>query len=162
MTERRPEVIIYTDGACEGNPGPGGWAALLISGRHRKELAGGSSHTTNNRMELRAAIAALKALKRPCKVTLYTDSEYLQRGITEWLPKWRRNGWRTAQKSPVRNQDLWQELAALLDTHEIEWRWVQGHAGDPYNERVDQLAREAVRTFGRQAPPDMDPQNHAR
>lgn len=162
MANQRPEVIIYTDGACEGNPGPGGWAALLIAGRHMKELAGGSSYTTNNRMELRAAIAALKALKRPCKVTLYTDSQYLQRGITEWLPKWRRNGWRTVQKGHVRNQDLWQELAALLDTHEIEWCWTRGHAGDPYNEYVDRLAREAVRTYGRQAPPDMDSQNHAR
>lgn len=159
-TPQRPHVIIYTDGACAGNPGPGGWAALLISGKHEKVLTGGASHTTNNRMELRAAIAALQALKRPCTVELHTDSEYLRNGITGWLPIWMRKGWRTADKRPVKNQDLWKKLLPLIEKHEVRWEWIQGHAGDPLNERVDRLAREAIEKIGRNAPPDMEPPAH--
>jgi ribonuclease HI len=139
-----PQVTIYTDGACDPNPGPGGWAALLRSGAHEKELTGGEAHTTNNRMELTAAIQAFKALKEPCQVDLYTDSEYLKRGINEWLPGWRRRGWRR-KGGALANVDLWQELDRLLGVHQVEWHWVRGHAGHPLNERVDKLARQASR-----------------
>ena len=140
----RPNVTIYTDGACSGNPGPGGWGAILISGEHRKEMCGGEDETTNNRMELTAAIEALDALKRPSRVTLYTDSTYVRDGITNWINGWRRNGWRTAAKKPVKNAELWQRLDAAVQRHEIDWRWVKGHAGDPENERADELARSGV------------------
>jgi len=139
-----PQVIVYTDGACAGNPGPGGWGALLKFGRHKKELSGGETETTNNRMELKAAAEALKSLKRPCKVDFYTDSEYVRRGITEWIRNWKRRGWKTAGKKPVKNQDLWKALDDAAQVHEIDWHWVRGHAGHPDNERVDQLAREAI------------------
>ena len=139
-----PEVDIFTDGACSGNPGPGGWGALLRYGTVEKELSGGEAPTTNNRMELMAAIAALEALKRPCRVRLYTDSIYLRDGITRWLPAWQARGWRTADKKPVKNVDLWQRLAAAAAPHEIEWLWVRGHAGHPENERADALARAAI------------------
>lgn len=140
----KPQVIIYTDGGAKPNPnGPGGWAALLISGDHQKELSGGERSTTNNRMELTAAIMALEALKEPCRVTMYTDSQYVRNGITDWLPKWVRNDWRTADKKPVKNQELWERLYAATKRHEIDWKWVRGHAGHEYNERVDQLATAA-------------------
>jgi ribonuclease HI len=137
-------VIIYTDGACDPNPGPGGWAAILRYGQHEKVLSGGKPQTTNNRMELRAALSALQALKRGCHITLYTDSEYVRQGITNWLPSWQENGWRTRQRSPVQNQDLWEALANEIRRHKVEWRWVRGHAGNPLNERVDGLARAAI------------------
>ncbi len=137
-------VEAHTDGACLGNPGPGGWAALLRMGAHERELVGGEPATTNNRMELMAAIAALEALTRTCDVVLFTDSQYVQKGISEWLPGWVRRGWRTAAGAPVKNQDLWQRLHAAQATHRVEWRWVRGHAGDPDNERVDALARAAA------------------
>lgn len=144
-------VIIYTDGACKGNPGPGGWGALLRSGTAEKELFGGEAETTNNRMELTAVIEALAALKRPCRVTLFLDSEYVRKGITEWLPGWKAKGWRTAARQPVKNADLWQRLDALVQGsgHQIEWRWVKGHAGDPGNERADALANRGVPQSGR-------------
>lgn len=148
--------MVFTDGACAGNPGPGGWAALMRYGEHEKVLQGGASLTTNNRMELRAAIAALTALTRPCLVEVHTDSEYLRRGITEWLPRWQRNGWRTATKEPVKNQDLWRALAAALHPHQVTWHWVKGHAGDPLNERVDRLAVAALNTQGVRGQPDLD------
>jgi ribonuclease HI len=134
------EVIIYTDGACDPNPGPGGWAAILIYGEHQKELKGRDPNTTNNRMELQAVIAALSALKQPCRVQLHTDSEYVQRGVTEYLEKWKAKGWVTADKKSVANRDLWEALEGARQRHQIEWQWVKGHAGDPLNERVDQLA----------------------
>ena len=137
-------VTIYTDGACEPNPGPGGWAALLIFGRHEKELSGVESRTTNNRMELTAAAQALGALSQPCKVEFYTDSEYLRRGITEWLPDWRRRGWKR-RTGKLANIDLWQALEVSIEQHEIRWHWVRGHAGDRFNQRVDSLARKAMR-----------------
>ncbi len=137
-------VEIWTDGACRGNPGPGGWAALLIAGEREKILKGAAEHTTNNRMELTAAIRGLEALRRRCHVRLHTDSEYVKRGLTEWLPDWKRRGWKTAARKPVKNADLWQELDALAQRHEIEWRWVRGHAGIAGNERVDRLANEAI------------------
>ncbi len=137
-------VIIYTDGACRGNPGPGGWGALLIAGDKRRELSGSEPQTTNNRMELTAAIEALKALKRPVDVTLYTDSKYVCTGIQEWLPAWKARGWRTADRKPVKNQDLWEALDAACDGHRITWRWVRGHSGDAGNEHVDRLANEAI------------------
>jgi ribonuclease HI len=140
----RPEVEIFTDGACSGNPGPGGWGAILRFGDVERELAGGEPVTTNNRMELMAAIAALEALKRPCRVRLYTDSQYLRDGITRWLPAWKARGWRTAAKAPVKNIDLWQRLEAAAAPHQIEWHWVRGHAGHPENERADALARGAI------------------
>ena len=139
-----PHVTIYTDGGCRPNPGPGGWAALLIYSKHERELVGSKPHSTNNRMELRAAIEALRALKEPCQVDLYTDSQYLHQGITSWLPKWVKNGWRTCARRPVKNQDLWQELHAAMQRHEVRWRWVRGHAGDARNTRVDRLARQAI------------------
>lgn len=135
-------VEAHTDGACLGNPGPGGWAALLRYGAHERELHGGEALTTNNRMELMAAIRALEALSEPCKVTLHTDSRYVQQGISEWLAGWRRRGWKTAGGDPVKNQDLWQRLDEARSRHQVEWKWVKGHAGDPDNERVDDLARE--------------------
>jgi len=138
------EVTIWTDGACRGNPGPGGWAAILIKGEHEREFTGAEPDTTNNRMELTAAIRALEALKRSCKVRLYTDSEYLKRGITEWLEDWKRRGWRTADKKPVKNLDLWQQIEALAAKHDIEWHWVKAHSGIPENERVDELANRAI------------------
>jgi ribonuclease HI len=137
-------IEIYTDGACRGNPGPGGWAALLLLDEHEKELSGAEAHTTNNRMELTAVIRALEALKRPVAARIYTDSQYVRRGITEWLQAWKARGWRTADKKPVKNQDLWQQLDALCTPHRLEWRWVPGHAGVPGNERVDRLANEAI------------------
>lgn len=135
-------VEVFTDGACLGNPGPGGWAALLRSGGHEKLFAGGEDATTNNRMELFAAIAALEALNRPCAVTLTTDSQYVRQGIEEWVPRWRVNGWRTANKQPVKNQDLWERLARAAARHQVRWHWVRGHAGHAENERVDRAARE--------------------
>jgi ribonuclease HI len=143
------EVTIYTDGACSGNPGPGGWGAILISGEHRKELNGGEAETTNNRMELTAAIEALNALKRPCTVALYTDSVYVRDGITKWIHGWRRNGWRTADKKPVKNAELWQALEQALKRHKVDWHWVKGHAGHPENERAAELAREGLAPFKR-------------
>ena len=137
-------VDIYTDGACRGNPGPGGWAALLSYDGHEKELAGAEAQTTNNRMELTAVIRALQALKRRVPVRIYTDSEYVRRGITEWIGGWKRRGWVTAEKKPVKNQDLWQELDALAAANTVEWHWVKGHSGVPGNERVDRLANEAI------------------
>ncbi len=137
-------VEIHSDGACRGNPGPGGWGAVLSTGRHCRELSGAEAATTNNRMELTAAVEALKALKRPCRVRLYTDSTYVQRGITEWLERWKRNGWRTADRKPVRNQDLWQALDEAASRHDIDWHWVKGHAGNAGNERADRLANEAI------------------
>jgi len=144
-------IEIYTDGACRGNPGPGGWAALLKSGAHEKEISGAEAHTTNNRMELTAVIRALQALKRPVHARVYTDSQYVRRGICEWLPQWKVGGWRTAGRKPVKNQDLWQRLDELAAGHEIEWHWVPGHAGVPGNERVDRLANAAIDTLSRQA-----------
>lgn len=134
------EVVIYTDGACRGNPGPGGWGAVLIHGGREREIKGGEPRTTNNRMELTAAIRALQALREPCLVTLYTDSTYVKQGLNEWLPGWKLNGWRTSDKKPVKNKDLWEELDVCVKPHKIDWRWVKGHAGDPGNERADQLA----------------------
>jgi ribonuclease HI len=142
MSEQR--LTIHTDGACSGNPGPGGWGAILTFGDHARELKGGEPVTTNNRMELMAAIAALEALKRPCTVDLHTDSEYLRNGITKWIHGWKRNGWRTADRKPVKNVDLWKRLDAALGQHQVHWRWVKGHAGHAMNERADQLAREAL------------------
>ena len=147
MTEERPQIIVYTDGACSGNPGPGGWGAILMSGEHRKELNVGEAVSTNNRMELMAAIAALEALKKPSKVELHTDSVYLRDGITKWIFGWRRNGWQTADKKPVKNVELWQRLDAARTRHEIDWRWVKGHAGHPENERADELARAGMKPF---------------
>jgi len=140
------QVEIYTDGACKGNPGPGGWGVLLRSGTTRKELYGGEASTTNNRMELMAVIQALEALKRPCAVTLYLDSQYVLKGITEWLPGWKAKGWKTASKQPVKNQELWRRLDDLLAQggHAVDWRWVRGHNGDPGNERADELANLGV------------------
>jgi ribonuclease HI len=145
VTEAYTKVDIYTDGGCDPNPGPGGWGAVLIAGLHTKELSGAEPDTTNNRMELTAAIEALRELKRSCAVTLYTDSQYLRRGITEWLPQWQANDWRKANGRPVENVDLWQELAAEAERHQIEWHWVRGHRGNPLNERADELATEARR-----------------
>jgi ribonuclease HI len=138
------EVTIHTDGACKGNPGPGGWGALLVCGKHRRELHGGERHTTNNRMELTAAIEALAALKRGCRVQLYTDSQYVRNGITEWLPQWKKRGWKTADRKPVKNADLWVRLEEEIQRHDIKWHWVRGHAGDPGNERADELANLGI------------------
>jgi len=142
-----PRVTIHTDGACSGNPGPGGWGAILSFGDHEKELMGGEAHTTNNRMELMAAIAALEGLKRPCTVDLHTDSQYLRDGISKWIHGWKKNGWRTADKKPVKNLELWQALDSAVTRHTIEWRWVKGHNGDEMNERADQLANEGMAPF---------------
>jgi ribonuclease HI len=140
-------VEIHTDGACLGNPGPGGWAALLRHGRTEREVAGGEVHTTNNRMELMAAIMALEALRAPCVVALYTDSQYVRQGITEWMPGWVRRQWRTAGGDPVKNRDLWERLHAAAQRHRIDWHWVKGHSGQPDNERVDALARAQAQAF---------------
>jgi ribonuclease HI len=137
-------VQIYTDGACRGNPGPGGWAALLVCGSERREVTGSEAQTTNNRMELCAAIGGLSALKRRCAVKLYTDSKYVLQGATEWLPNWKARGWRTAAREPVKNQDLWQQLDSAVAAQEIEWHWVKGHSGHEENEYVDQLANQAI------------------
>ena len=140
-------VVIYTDGACSGNPGPGGWGAILTYGDSCKEISGGEPATTNNRMELTAAISALESLKRPSRVELHTDSSYLKDGITKWIHGWKRNGWRTADKKPVKNAELWQRLDEARSRHDIDWRWVRGHTGHPENERADELAREAMAPF---------------
>ena len=142
MSEQR--VTIYTDGACSGNPGPGGWGAILTFGDHAKELKGGEPHTTNNRMELMAAISALEALKRAVAVDIHTDSQYLRNGIQSWIHGWKRNGWRTADKNPVKNVDLWKRLDAALSQHNVRWHWITGHAGHAMNERADELAREGL------------------
>jgi ribonuclease HI len=143
------QVEIFTDGACKGNPGPGGWGAVIRSGAHEKEISGGEPLTTNNRMELLAAIRALEALKRPCEIALYTDSIYVRDGITKWIHGWRRNGWKTADRKPVKNAELWQELLDAAAPHKIDWRWVKGHAGHPENERADRLACDAAIAAGR-------------
>ena len=137
-------VVIYTDGACSGNPGLGGWGAILSFAGREKELKGGELHTTNNRMELMAAICALEALTKPCEVDLHTDSQYVQNGISSWINNWKKNGWRTADKKPVKNVELWQRLDAALKPHEVRWHWIKGHAGHAENERADQLARDGV------------------
>lgn len=138
------EVTIYTDGACSGNPGPGGWAAVLLYGVKEREISGGEAQTTNNRMEMMAVIRALKLLKEPCCVTLVTDSKYVLQGYTEWVPGWRKRGWKTADKKPVKNVDLWQALVEVAKPHRIDWQWVKGHSGNPYNDRVDALAVAAI------------------
>ena len=145
--EKRTAVEIWTDGACSGNPGPGGWGALLRFNGREKELFGGEKETTNNRMELMAAIEALNALKRPCEVHLHTDSQYVKGGITEWLSGWKRNGWKTSQKKPVKNDDLWRELDTARERHRVEWHWVKGHAGVPENEKADELARRGMAPY---------------
>ena len=137
-------VEIYTDGACKGNPGVGGWGAILRFGEREKEIFGGTANTTNNRMEMTAVIEALRSLSRPCEAIVFTDSSYVQKGISEWIHGWKRNGWRTSDKKPVKNADLWQELDQLAAGHKVEWRWVRGHAGHPENERADQLANRGV------------------
>ena len=147
MTEQEGSpgrVVIHTDGACSGNPGPGGWGAILEWGGRRREIKGGEAHTTNNRMELMAAISALETLKRPCDVDLHTDSQYLRQGIMSWIHGWKRNGWRTADKKPVKNADLWQRLDGAVARHTVHWHWVRGHSGHDLNERADELAREAI------------------
>ena len=151
MSPARKHVDIHTDGACLGNPGPGGWAALLRWRGIERELAGGEADTTNNRMELMAAIAALEALKEPCDATLHTDSQYVRKGITEWMANWVRRGWKTAGGDPVKNRDLWERLHAANARHKVDWRWVKGHSGDPDNERVDQLARAEAEKIREQA-----------
>jgi ribonuclease HI len=160
MTTALTPVIIYTDGACLGNPGQGGWAAVLRFGAHEKELSGRFRQTTNNRMEMRAAIEALNRLKRPCPVEIFTDSNYLRDGITKWVKGWQRNGWRTASKKPVKNQDLWRALLAAVERHEraggVEWRWTKGHAGDEYNERADKLASHAAAQATESDPADEE------
>ena len=140
-------VEIHTDGACSGNPGPGGWGAVLRWGEHEKELSGGEPQTTNNRMELMAAIASLEALKRPTQAVVWTDSNYLRQGITSWIATWKRNGWKNSQKQPVKNQDLWERLEAAQAPHRVTWRWLKGHAGHPLNERADELARAALKAL---------------
>ena len=147
MNSEAPKVLVYSDGACSGNPGPGGWGAILISGKHRKEINGGEVLTTNNRMELMAAISALNALKKRSNVELYTDSAYVKNGITGWIYGWKKNGWRTADKKPVKNAELWQELDVLRNKHHVEWHWLKGHAGHPENERADELARIAMAPY---------------
>ena len=144
MSEAKQRVELFTDGACLGNPGPGGWGALLRSGGREKELSGGEPMTTNNRMELMAAIAGLEALKRPCRVELTTDSQYVKRGVEEWMARWRANGWRTSDRQPVKNRELWERLSAAIAGHDVRWHWVKGHAGHAENERVDTLARDAA------------------
>ena len=148
MKDRLPAVDIFTDGACSGNPGPGGWGALLRYDETEKEISGGAARTTNNRMEMMAAIAAIEALKRPSRVRLHTDSTYLKDGITKWIHAWKARGWKTAAKKPVKNQDLWQRLEAALEGHDVEWFWVKAHAGHPENERADALARAAIEGLG--------------
>jgi ribonuclease HI len=147
MVSKRKHVTIYTDGACSGNPGPGGWAALLMFGERKREISGGATETTNNRMELQATIEALKQLKEPCDIALYTDSKYVLQGFTEWLSGWKKKGWKTADKKPVKNVDLWQALDAIAAQHKIKWHWVKGHSGDAHNDRVDALAVEQSLQF---------------
>lgn len=142
-TERK-QVTLYTDGGCHGNPGPGGWGAILLYRHHRRELSGFSRATTNNRMELLAAIEGLRALREPCDVMLYTDSQYLKQGVTQWISGWKRNGWRTRTREPVKNEDLWRQLDEAVACHTIDWQWVKGHAGDEHNERCDALAQSAI------------------
>ena len=144
MKENISDVVVYTDGACSGNPGPGGWGSVLLFNGHRRELSGGASETTNNRMELQAVISAMNALKRPCTVTIHTDSTYVMKGMTEWLVEWKKRDWRTAAKKPVKNVDLWKELEDAVSPHKVQWRWVKGHSGVPENERADELACEAI------------------
>jgi ribonuclease HI len=139
-----PPVVIHTDGACRGNPGPGGWGAVLQAGAHEKELCGGELNTTNNRMELMGAIQALEALNKPCRVELHTDSQYVMKGVTQWLSGWKARGWKTADKSPVKNVDLWQRLDEARARHTVDWRWIKGHAGHALNERADELARRGM------------------
>jgi len=143
------EVTIYSDGACKGNPGPGGWGAVLVAGTHEKELFGGETPTTNNRMELMAVIEALRSLKRPCLVKVYTDSQYVQKGISEWITGWKARGWKTADKKPVKNADLWQLLDEVRQPHKISWHWVRGHNGHPGNERADALANRGVASIAK-------------
>jgi ribonuclease HI len=146
MSEKSKQIVeIFTDGACSGNPGPGGWGAILRFGAVEKELNGSEEHTTNNRMELMAAIRAIEAVKRPCEIHLHTDSEYLRQGITTWIHSWKKRGWKTADKKPVKNVDLWQRLEAAIETHDVKWHWVKGHSGHAENERADELARLAIR-----------------
>jgi len=140
----KPRVDIFTDGACSGNPGPGGWAAILRSGEHEREISGGDAATTNNRMELQAVIEGLGALRKPSAVTIHTDSRYVMDGVTKWLPRWKANGWKTADKKPVKNDALWRALEAALERHETHWRWVRGHSGHVENDRADALARAAI------------------
>jgi ribonuclease HI len=147
------KITIHTDGGCDGNPGPGGWAAVLQYEQHRRELAGGEPATTNNRMELQAAISALAALKEPCQVNLFTDSEYLRHGITRWVARWKANGWRTVDRKPVKNEDLWRRLHELASLHQIQWHWLKGHAGHPLNERCDQLAAAEIAKIRKQHTP---------
>ena len=147
-----PQVVIYTDGACSGNPGPGGWGAILIHGRTEKEISGGELATTNNRMELMAAIQALETLKKPCQVELHTDSQYVMKGISEWIHNWKRRGWKTADNKPVKNDDLWRRLDEARARHNVDWRWVKGHAGHELNERADGLARKGLKDTVEAAP----------
>jgi ribonuclease HI len=150
MSETADEAVeVWTDGACSGNPGPGGWGAILSYKGRERELSGGEAMTTNNRMELMSAISALETLTRPCTVALHTDSQYLRQGITSWIHGWKRNGWKTADKKPVKNEELWKRLDAALGRHKIEWKWVKGHAGDVMNERADELARAGMAPFKR-------------
>ena len=144
MTTQNKTVYLYTDGACKGNPGKGGWGVLMRYGSHEKELFGGEAHTTNNRMELTAIIQGLAALKRPCAVVIYTDSQYVKNGMEKWIHGWKKNGWKTASKQPVKNEDLWQQLDRLAAQHQIQWQWVRGHAGHTENERADALANQGV------------------
>jgi ribonuclease HI len=153
-------VTIHTDGGCEPNPGPGGWAAVLEMDGIERELSGSSPATTNNRMEMQAAIEALRALTEPCQVELFTDSQYLRQGISEWLKGWKARGWKTAEKQPVKNQDLWQQLDAIVAKHKINWRWLKGHAGHPLNERCDQLAGEEIRKLRQQFPAQPHAASH--
>ena len=141
------QIILFTDGACLGNPGAGGWAGILCYNNHKKIISGGEPNTTNNRMELTAAIAALKALKEPCRIALTTDSTYVKDGITKWLSNWKRNGWKTAAKKPVKNEDLWKRLDTVREKHQVVWKWVKGHAGQPENELADELARSGMEPF---------------
>ncbi len=143
----KKHVIIYTDGACSGNPGPGGWGAVLAYGKTEKEISGGEADTTNNRMEMTAAIRALELLKASCRVDLHTDSKYVMQGITEWLPGWKARGWKTADKKPVKNEDLWKALEEAAARHDVKWHWVKGHSGHPYNDRADTLATQAINKY---------------
>ena len=141
---KKETVVIYTDGACSGNPGPGGWGSVMLYNGHRREISGGESETTNNRMEMMAVIASLESLKRPCKILLHTDSTYVMKGMTEWLESWKARNWKTAAKKPVKNVDLWQRMEAAIARHAVDWKWVKGHSGVPENERADELARDAI------------------